>query len=39
LHTNGGLRENSGTRLTGDVLANLRAWQRSRFDGGAQMAV
>jgi V8-like Glu-specific endopeptidase len=38
VHTTGGVRENAGTRITGDVLANLRAWSRDGAGGGAAMA-
>jgi V8-like Glu-specific endopeptidase len=34
IHTSGGKRENAGTRITGNVLANLRDW-RGNSSGGA----
>ncbi len=37
IHTTGGLRENAGTRITGDVLANLREWHRSAGRDGVAM--
>jgi glutamyl endopeptidase len=35
IHTTGGSRENAGTRITGDVLANLREWRRDSGPGGS----
>lgn len=35
IHTSGGRRENAGTRINGNVLANLRDWRR---DGGGPAA-
>ncbi|MCU0635531.1 MAG: trypsin-like peptidase domain-containing protein [Gemmatimonadaceae bacterium] len=38
IHTTGGTRENAGTRITGDVLANLREWRRDDRSGAALKA-
>lgn len=32
IHTSGSQRENAGTRITGNVLANLREWRRGSGD-------
>lgn len=38
IHTSGGQRENAGTRINGNVLANLREWREHAADGAAPVA-